>query len=74
MLRHISAAFADGTAPPATKQLRCGGRSCFSWFCQQRGVSVKPRCDPCCGELEHENGHLQIRGESDLTEVTVSFS
>lgn len=39
-----------------------------------RGVLMKPWCGLCCGELEHENGHEQIKGESDLTEVTVSFS
>lgn len=40
----------------------------------ERGVLMKPWCGLRCGELEHENGHEQIKGESDLTEVTVSFS
>lgn len=35
---------------------------------------MKPWCDLCCGELEHENGHQQIRGKSDLTEVAVSLA
>lgn len=30
-----SVLLAGGVAPPVMKQHFCGGRSCFSWFCQQ---------------------------------------
>lgn len=60
--------------PTSDEAVPLRGQELLQLVLPARGVSVKPWCDPCCGELEHENGHQQIRGESDLTEVTVSFS
>lgn len=73
MLHHISAS-CWWCGPTNDKAALLWGQELPQLVLPARGVLVKPWCDLCCGELEHENGHQQIRGKSDVTEVAVSFS
>lgn len=63
MLCHISAA-CWWCGPTSDEAALLWGQKLLQLVLPAREVSVKPWCDlcPCCGELEYENGHQQIRG------------
>lgn len=59
--------------PTSDLQLCFGGRAALQVLVGSGGP-VKLQWNWCCHEPWHKNGHQQIRIESGLTEVTVSFS
>lgn len=61
MLHHISAA-CWWHGPTSDRAAPLQGQKLPQLVLPARGVLVKPWCDLCCGELEHENGLQQNQG------------